>query len=71
MSEETVTGVVKWFSSVKGYGFIKVDGVETDVFVHYTGIIGDGYRNLEEGDRVEFTISQGQKGEEAHNVRKI
>jgi CspA family cold shock protein len=71
MSEETATGVVKWFSNVKGYGFINVDGTDTDVFVHYSAIQGNGYRTLEEGDRVQFVISQGQKGKEARQVQKI
>jgi CspA family cold shock protein len=71
MSEETMTGVVKWFNNTKGYGFITVDGRDSDVFVHYSAITGSGYRSLEEGDRVEFTIAAGQKGEEARNVVKI
>jgi CspA family cold shock protein len=71
MSEETMTGVVKWFNNTKGYGFITVDGRDSDVFVHYSAITGAGYRSLEEGDRVEFTIATGQKGEEARNVVKI
>ena len=54
-------GTVKWFNSEKGYGFIAVDG-GADVFVHYSAIQMDGYRSLEEGQRVEFEISQGQKG---------
>jgi cold shock protein len=71
MSNNTSTGVVKWFNSTKGFGFIKVDGLETDVFVHYSAIIGSGYRSLEEGDRVQFIISQGKKGKEAKDVQKI
>lgn len=71
MSEETTTGVVKWFNNTKGYGFITVDGRDSDVFVHYSAISGSGYRTLEEGDRVEFIIAQGTKGEEARNVIKI
>ena len=54
-------GTVKWFNAEKGYGFIAVDG-GADVFVHYSAIQMDGYRTLEEGQRVEFEISQGQKG---------
>ncbi|MCU0475332.1 MAG: cold shock domain-containing protein [Anaerolineae bacterium] len=64
-------GVVKWFNNTKGYGFIKVDGREADVFVHYTAITATGYRSLNEGDRVTFTLEQGQKGPEARNVSKI
>src|SRR5688572_7189988 len=61
-------GSVKWFNSEKGYGFIAVDG-GADVFVHYSAIEMDGYRSLEEGQRVEFEISQGQKGPQADMVR--
>lgn len=61
------TGTVKWFDSAKGYGFIKRDHGE-DVFVHFRAIRGDGYRNLDEGQRVEFTVTQGQKGLQAENI---
>ena len=62
-------GKVKWFNNSKGYGFIgREDG--PDVFVHYTAIVGDGYRSLQEGDNVEFEIVQGQKGPQASNVAK-
>ena len=57
-------GTVKWFNAEKGYGFIAVDG-GADVFVHYSAIQMDGYRSLDEGQRVEFEISQGQKGPQA------
>ena len=67
---ETKTGTVKWFSDQKGYGFIMVDG-EKDVFVHHSAIVEPGFRSLKEGDRVEFTIEQGQKGPAAANVRKL
>ena len=71
MSEgERVTGQVKWFNNAKGYGFIGHDG-GNDVFVHYSAITGDGYRTLQEGERVEFEIVQGQKGPQAANVMKI
>ena len=64
------TGTVKWFSSEKGYGFIsQEDG--PDVFVHYSAIKGQGYRNLEENQKVEFEVSQGQKGPQAANVRLV
>jgi len=66
MSEKT-QGTVKWFNGSKGYGFIEPEEGE-DVFVHFSAIMGDGYRNLEEGQRVEFTITQGQKGPQAENV---
>ncbi len=65
------TGTVKWFSRVKGYGFIKPDGSDRDVFVHYTAIVGQGFRNLEEGDRVEFSIQETPKGPQAVNVVKL
>lgn len=70
MSNST-TGVVKWFNADKGFGFIKVDGENRDVFVHYSAIQSAGYKSLEENDRVEFTIVQGEKGPQAQNVRKI
>jgi len=67
---EKQTGTVKWFSDRKGYGFIARDNGE-DVFVHHSAIIEAGFRSLAEGDRVEFTIEQGQKGPAAANVRKL
>ena len=63
-------GSVKWFYSEKGYGFIAVDE-GADVFVHYSAIQMDGYRSLEEGQRVEFEITQGQKGPQADAVRAV
>jgi cold shock protein len=60
-------GTVKWFNNTKGYGFIgRVNG--PDVFVHYTAIVGEGYKTLNEGDAVEFEIVQGAKGPQAANV---
>ena len=62
-------GTVKWFNNTKGYGFIgRDDG--PDVFVHYSAIVSDGYRSLQEGDTVEFEIVQGPKGPQASNVSK-
>lgn len=69
MSEKE-QGTVKWFNGSKGYGFIERAEGE-DVFVHFNAIVGDGYRNLEEGQRVEFTVAQGQKGLQAENVTVI
>ena len=66
MSEKE-QGTVKWFNGSKGYGFIEREEGE-DVFVHFNAIVGDGYRNLEEGQRVEFNVTQGQKGLQAENV---
>ena len=63
-------GTVKWFNAEKGYGFIAVDG-GADVFVHYSAIQSDGYRSLEDNQRVEFEITQGQKGPQAESVRPI
>ena len=64
-----VQGKVKWFSNVKGYGFIEQEGGQ-DVFVHYSSIQGEGYKTLEEGDVVSFEITQGEKGPQASNVVK-
>ena len=64
---ERVQGTVKWFNSTKGYGFIECDDGE-DVFVHYSSIQSEGYRSLNEGQRVEFTIQQGPKGLQASEV---
>src|SRR5260370_102960 len=63
-------GTVKWFNGDKGYGFIAVEG-GPDVFVHFSAITGAGYRSLEEGQKVEFDITQGQKGPQAENVRVV
>ena len=66
MSNRTI-GTVKWFNGGKGYGFIAVEGGD-DVFVHFSAIQGDGFRNLEEGQQVELTIEQGPKGLQASDV---
>ena len=64
-------GIVKWFSNQKGYGFITPDGGGKDVFVHHSAIQGDGYKTLDEGQTVEFEVTQGPKGEQAASVRKL
>ncbi len=64
-------GTVKWFNEEKGYGFISPDEGGEDLFVHYTGIEGTGFRSLTEGERVSYEPSRGRKGEEAQNVRKV
>ena len=65
------TGTVKWFNADKGFGFINVDGGGADVFVHHTAIQADGYRELQDAQRVEFDIVQGAKGPQAEAVRPI
>jgi cold shock protein len=64
-------GTVKWFNAEKGYGFIAVDGGGADVFVHYSAIASSCYRTLDEGQKVEFDVTQGQKGPQAENVRPL
>jgi len=68
--ESELHGKVKWFNNSKGYGFIGRDE-GPDVFVHYSAIVGEGYRTLQEGDTVEFEITQGPKGPQAANVSKV
>ncbi len=63
------TGVVKWFNSTKGFGFIAPDQGGEDVFAHFSAIQMDGYKALKEGQRVEFEITQGPKGRQASNIR--
>jgi CspA family cold shock protein len=68
---DRITGTVKWFNGSKGYGFIAPDNGGEDVFVHYSAIQAAGYRNLDEGDRVEFSVEDGKKGLQAADVAKI
>lgn len=63
-------GIVKWFNAEKGYGFLQVEGGE-DVFVHFSAIQGDGFKTLDEGQEVEFDITDGQRGPQAENVVKL
>jgi CspA family cold shock protein len=63
-------GTVKWFNRTKGFGFIERPEGE-DVFVHFNSIVGDGFKSLEEGDEVEFTVQQGPKGLQASDVKKV
>ncbi|HVX07776.1 MULTISPECIES: cold-shock protein [Humibacter] len=63
------TGTVKWFNSDKGYGFIAPDDGSADVFAHHSAIVGSGYRNLEENQKVEYDVEQGAKGPQATNIR--
>lgn len=65
-----VKGTVKWFNNAKGFGFIKADGKEQDIFVHHTSIKADGFRTLNEGEVVEFELVQGPKGFKAENVNR-
>jgi len=71
MSDERKLGTVKWFSGAKGYGFIAPEGGGADVFVHFSAIESAGFRTLEEGDKVEFSVEEGQKGPQAARVIKV
>jgi len=64
-------GTVKWFNAEKGYGFIAVDGGSDDVFVHYSAIESSGFRSLEEGQKVEFDVTQGPRGQQADHVKPL
>ena len=64
-------GLVKWFNDSKGFGFIQADGIEGDIFVHYTAIQGEGFKTLDEGEKVEFELIRGPKGPLASNVLRV
>jgi CspA family cold shock protein len=66
-----ISGTVKWFNDAKGFGFISRGDGQKDVFVHFSAIQGDGFKSLAEGDRVEFEVTQGQKGPQAANVEVV
>ena len=68
---ERVNGTVKWFNNAKGFGFITRQEGDDDVFVHFRSIMGDGYRTLNEGQAVEFTVTEGPKGLQAEDVQKL
>jgi len=70
-AEGEVLGTVKWFSRMKGWGFIEPDGGDRDVFVHYESIVGEGFRNLEKGERVRFRIEDTPKGPKALEVMPL
>lgn len=63
-------GIVKWFNDAKGYGFLREDGQEQDIFVHYSSIEGEGFKTLEPGEEVEFHLTQGPKGLKADKVMR-
>lgn len=65
------TGTVKWFNDEKGFGFIAQENGGPDVFAHFRQIVGDGFKSLAEGQRVEFKVTQGQKGPQAEDIRPI
>ncbi|WP_327332992.1 cold-shock protein [Marinobacterium lutimaris] len=67
----STTGTVKWFNETKGFGFIEQKGGGPDVFAHFSAITGSGFKNLTEGQEVQFTVTQGQKGPQAENISAI
>ena len=64
-------GTVKWFNDAKGFGFIEPDGGDRDCFVHHSSILGEGFKSLDEGERVEFEMVEGQKGPAAESVKRL
>jgi len=64
-------GMVKWFDGEKGYGFIRPDDGGEDVFVHHTGIVGSGFKSLDEGEKVTYEVAQGRRGPQAQNVSRV
>jgi CspA family cold shock protein len=70
-TENMAQGTVKWFNSEKGFGFITPDDGSKDVFVHFSALVGDGYKSLDDNQRVEYDTTQGPKGPQADNVRSV
>lgn len=70
-TDERIQGTVKWFNDAKGYGFITRDDGGKDVFCHFSAISGDGFKSLQEGDKVEFSVTDGAKGPAAAEVTKL
>lgn len=68
---DRVKGTVKWFNASKGYGFLEQPEIDKDVFVHFSAIEGDGFRTLKEGEKVEFSITESEKGLQAEKVAKL
>jgi CspA family cold shock protein len=71
MADEQLTGIVKWFDEKKGFGFITIDDEQGDAFVHFSDIVGEGFRTLHEGERVKFSLVSNEKGPKAKNVVRL
>ncbi len=71
MADEQLTGIVKWFDERKGFGFITIDDEQGDAFVHFSDIVGEGFRTLHEGERVKFSLVSNEKGPKAKDVVRL